>query len=165
MTDKTRFTLAKTGVIASGITGAFLLTACGGTSHVSGNLDDTNYLPSRPAVTTLATHQVPVYSRQCTTKYRTVTTGSGSFKKTSTQSYQSCSNVRTGYRTETYTKVLRAAQDAVYCVELDNVGGHKHNDDQWYEVDYSTYHKWSHRPEGAKVNKMPYYRSVAHCWY
>jgi hypothetical protein len=163
MTDKTRFTLAKTGVIASGITGAFLLTACGGTATVSGRLDDTRYLPSRPAITVPAIHQVPVYTQQCKTKTKTVA-GSG-LKKSSTKTYQECKKVRTGYRSEHYTRTLRAAQDAVYCVELDNVGGHKHNDDQWYEVSSTTYYKWSHRPEGTKVNKMPYYRSVAHCWY
>lgn len=166
MTDKTRFTLAKTGVVATGITGAFLITACsGGTATVSGNLDGTHYLPSRPAVTTIATHQVPVYSRHCTTKSKTVTTGTGKFKKTSSKTYQDCKNVRTGYRTEHYTHVLRGAQSAKYCVELDNVNGHKNKDNVWYEVDASTFHKWAYKHEGAKVRKMPYFQQVFHCWY
>lgn len=165
MTQETRFTLAKTGVIASGIAGAFLLTACGGTAHVSGRLSDTYYLPSRPAITTLATHQVPVYTRQCTAKTRTVSSGSGLKKTTSTQTYQDCKNVRTGSRTETYTRVLRAAEDAKYCVELYGVDHNSTSDRHWYEVSSTTYFKWAHRPHGVKVNKMPYYQSVAHCWY
>lgn len=157
MNDATRFTLAKMAVTVAGITGALMLTACsGGSATVSGRLDDTRYVPALSAITTVATHQVPTYTRQCTTKYRTSTTGSGKLKKTSRTSYQDCTNVRTGTHSEHYTRTIRAARSAKYCVELDDVNGRKSQDDQWFEVSSATYHKWAGKPEGLKVKKMSY---------
>jgi len=163
MNDSRRFLAAKIAVIAAGVAGSVVLTGCSGTSTVSGRLDDARWLPSRAAVTTIATHQVPVYSQRCATKTRTKTTGTGKLKKTSTESYQDCKKVRTGSRSETYTKVLKPAKHSMYCIELDDVNGKRNKDDQWYEVDSATYHKWSGRDEGTKVIKMPYQRSLVSC--
>jgi hypothetical protein len=163
MTDNTRFTLAKTSVVIAGVAGALTLTACSGGATVSGRLDDTRYVPGRSAVYTTATRTVPTYTRRCTTKTRTKTTGSGKFRKTSTESYRDCQNVRTGSRTESYRKTIEPAKSAIYCVELDDVNGDKDRDDRWYEVDGSTYYRWAGKDEGALVNKMPYRQSRLSC--
>jgi hypothetical protein len=164
MTDKTRFTLAQAVVTTAGVAGALALTACsGGAVTVSGRLDDTKWIPSERAVTAPATRNVPVYSRQCATKTRSVTTGTGKTRKTSNRSYQDCKNVRTGSRTESYVRTVKAAKPAMYCIELDDVNGHTNKDDQWYEVSWSTYSKWSGKDEGVAVKKMSYQRSLASC--
>lgn len=155
MTDNTRFTLAHVGLATVTVAGLFAVTACGaGTpSTTHGNLDDVKYvhsIPSVPAVTHVKTEQK--------LKKKTVCIGTG-YKK-------SCSTRNDGYttvRTTVTDKPGKPGRAAVYCVELDNVGGDTNNDDQWFEVSGPTYYHWLGKPEGTRVKKLPYYSAVTRC--
>lgn len=157
MNDTTRFLAAKTAVFTAGIAGALALTACsgGGTSTVSGRLDDTKYVKSVkaiPAKTHKETRKEPKNKRECSR-----------YQKGVCKSYRTVSD---GFRTVTVTvtdKPGSSGKAAKYCVELDDVNGHNDQDDQWYEVSWSTYQKWSGKDEGVKVKKMEYQRSLSSC--
>jgi hypothetical protein len=149
-----RFPAAYTGLAAVTVLG-LTLTACGaGTpSKTSGDLDDVKYLRSVrsvPAVTHTVTKTVPKTKRTCT--------GKGTKKR--------CTDVANGTKTVHSTVTDHPAvpgKSAMYCVELDNVKGDPHNDDQWYAVTWKTYSKWENENEGARVTSMPYLRSLYKC--
>lgn len=149
-----RFPAAYTGLAAVTVLG-LTLTACGaGTpSKTSGDLDDVKYLRSVrsvPAVTHTVSKTVPKTKRSCT--------GKGTKKK--------CSDVANGTKTVRSTVIDHPGtpgKSAMYCVELDNVKGDPHNDDQWYAVTWKTYSKWENENEGTRVTSMPYLRSLYKC--
>jgi hypothetical protein len=122
---------------------AIVLAGCSGddTRTASGRLDDTKYTKAVKAVTTTDTRTVPTYENKCKTT------------RSKNRSTTSCSRVKTGTKTETYTRTLKPGKSAKWCVELDGVNG---RDDVWFRVSQSTHAKWNDKPEGVKVNKMPY---------
>lgn len=155
MQTSTRFTLAHVGLATATAAGLFALTACSGgaPSKTYGNLDDVKYIRSVRAVPA-KTHTVTKHEK----KTKTVCIGTG-YKK-------SCSTKSDGYRTVRTTvtdKPGKPGKSAVYCVELDNVGGDSHNDDQWFEVSSSTYYRWASKPEGTTVKNLAYYSAVTRC--
>lgn len=153
MNDSTRFTLAKTSVIVAGIAGILSLTGCSSEqSTVSGRLDDTKYVKSVKAV--------PAETHTETRREKTKKSCTGTGVK------RECKTVDDGYKTVTVTvtdKPGRAWKSGMYCVELDDVNGQRSNDDQWYAVSASTYHKWADKEEGVKVKSMPYDRELHSC--
>ncbi len=145
-------------VLAAGVIGgALLLTGCGGgTSTVSGNLDDVKWVPSVKAVPAV-THK----THKTETKYKNVCVAKNKAGRCTRSS-----RVKDGTKTVTVTvtdKPAKPSKSAMYCVELDNVNGKRTHDDQWYLVSWSTYSKWSDESEGTKVRKMEYQRSLLKC--
>jgi hypothetical protein len=130
------------------------MTACessGGT--ISGRLDETKYVKAVKAVPA-QTHKET--RREKKTKQSCSGTGT---KRT-------CKTVDDGYRTVIVTvtdKPGKPAKSALYCVELDHADNDTTQNDQWFEVDAQTYHKWSGKAEGTKVKKMAYTRTLTSC--
>lgn len=134
--------------------GAVVLGVLSACSHdaatVNGTQDDTRFLPE---IAHTAWHDVPIKSRQCVSRTRTVTSTVNGKTTTKQIPYQDCKNVTTGHRHESYRAVTRYAQ---WCVELDNVNGKSADDDRWFTVTSPVYYAAVKRNEGDKVTKMPY---------
>lgn len=133
----------KISALAAGATLVFSLTACAASDppKVSGNLDDVK----RTSAVAATTKKVPKTKKVCTKRKNGVC-------KTSVTRPD-------GFKTET----VKPAKPARRCVELDNVNNDPNRDDVWYEVDASTYDKWSGKTEGDPVKDMVYRREVTKC--
>ncbi len=154
MKNSLNFSAAYAGLVAVTVLG-LTLTACGaGTPQkTSGDLDDVKYLRSVRAVPAV-THKATRTEK----KTKKVCTGKG-LKKT-------CTKKPDGTKTVHVTVTDHPAvsgKSAMYCVELDNVAGDPHADDQWYAVTWKTYSKWENENEGVRVVSMPYLRSLYKC--
>lgn len=133
---------------------AFALTACGGGStsgKTSGLFDEGKRIKATKAVAA-KTKQVrePKFKETCT-RYK-----NGVCK----------SKMRTPDGFKTVTKTItpgKPAKSALYCIELDNVGGKPNRDDRWFAVSSTTYHKLVRLNEGAKVTNMKYERKLDRC--
>lgn len=130
---------------------AGLVLACShNASTVSGLQDDTRHVP---LIAHTGYHSVPVTQQRCTTTSRTVTTTVNGKTVTKTVPSTTCKSVRVGTRQEPYQVVTQYER---FCVELDNVNGHKSDDDRWFTVSSATYYAARNRDEGDRVTKMPF---------
>lgn len=134
MNRKTRLTASASLTLVAALAG------CGTAPKASGHVHDARHLM---ALTHLVTRQVDDYQRQCTTKYRTKTTytGSGKFRKSTTSSvpYQDCKRVKVGSHSVTRNETYRPER---YCVKLDHT---------WYTVDSGTYWKATRHHGSGKI--------------
>ncbi|QNJ57691.1 hypothetical protein SEA_KEANU_86 [Streptomyces phage Keanu] len=154
----------KASAIIAGLTAtaALGLVGCSGDdpAKASGLRDDVKHVKATKAVTKPATRTVVDYRNDCQTKFRTVTksSGTGTSRRTWTEQepYQDCTKVRVGTHQESYTKTVKAAKPAKWCVELDDVNGDKDADDQWFRVSSGVYADQAAKNEGAKVTDMEY---------
>lgn len=136
---------------------AIALTACGSdTKTASGRFDEVKSAKAVKAVYKPATRLVTDYHNECQTKTRTKVVN----KRTVVETYQDCSKVRVGTRTESYRKLVKPGKDAMYCVELDQVDG---RNDVLFEVTHGTYLEFADKREGVEVKSMEYLRKVSHC--
>ncbi len=123
---------------------ALLLVGCGETPKASGLVDgDTKYTAAVKAVAA-KTHTVKgtKEERYCS---RTV---NGKCKSYST---------RTVPTSKTVTDApAKPGKSAKYCVQLDDVNGHKDQDDVWYNVSGSTYADYKLKDEGNSLKDMKY---------
>lgn len=117
-------------------------------------LDDVKHVAAKKAVTQPATRMVTDYRNECKTKTRTKRVNG----KTITETYQDCNRVSVGTHQESYTRTVKAAKPAKWCVELDDVNGKRDQDDEWFTVSHRVYTKWADRNEGSKVKRMEYIR-------
>ena len=147
--------MKKIAVPATALALAVLVGCSGGSSSVKGNRDDVKHVAKQ---TRTATRTVPVKTRKCETKRTKHTSGVGKKKTTWYTNDQSCKNVTTGHRQESYQKVTRAE---AWCVELDNVNGKNSRDDRWYTVTSGVYFKMAAKDEGDKV-KFSYLHTGCH---
>lgn len=120
---------------------------------VTGMLDDHRHVARKTAAA-----RRPHMVRRCTDRTRRVkhssSSGSGKRKSTrtwyTTEHYKDCRKVQQG--TEPYTRVLAAER---WCVELDDVGGDRTEDDVWYTVDSATYDTAAGADEGTPMSFTP----------
>lgn len=130
----------------------------GDDNRVFGRLDDVKHIKASKAVTKPSTRTVVDYERTCSMKPVVKSSGSGKTRRTWTETKQDCNRTRVGSHQVAYTKVVKPAKPARWCVELDNVNRDSNADDQWFTVDALVYNKWADRREGSKVKRMPYLR-------
>lgn len=152
-----RFTLAHAALAAVTVSGLVALTACSADNNLdhitSGHLDDTKYVKSEKAVKA----KTRTISKRVE-KTRKVCVGVG-YKKT-------CTDKRDGTKTVTVTvtdKPGKPFRPAMYCVELDGIGGDADVNDQWYQVSWETYSKWQGKDEGTPVDAMEFVRELSSC--
>ena len=152
-----RFPLAHTALATVTVAGLVALTACSSSNNLdhitSGHLDDTKYVASQKAVPA-KTHT----KTGTVAKTKKVCVGIG-YKKT-------CTEKKDGTRTVTVTvtdKPGKPGKPAMYCVELDGVGGDVDLNDQWYEVSWKTYSKWQGKDEGTPVDALEFKRELSSC--
>ncbi|MFF4249794.1 hypothetical protein ACFY1L_01115 [Streptomyces sp. NPDC001663] len=96
--------------------------------------------------------------RKCTSTTERVRhtsrSGSGTRKTTrvwyTTEHHETCKKVRQG--TERYKRVVRRER---WCVSLDDVNGHKSQDDVWYRVDRVTYDQVLQADQHTRVEFTP----------
>ena len=120
---------------------------------VTGLRDTVRHL-SRKTVTDTRAHLV----RKCTSATKQVRhtsrSGSGTRKTTrvwyTTEHHETCKKVRQG--TERYKRVVRRER---WCVSLDDVNGHKSQDDVWYRVDRVTYDQVLQADQHTRVEFTP----------
>jgi hypothetical protein len=131
-----------------GVSALALLVGCSSeTPKASGLVDgDTKYTAAVDAVAA-KTHKVSEQEK----KTKRVCSGSGTKRR--------CSTVSDGFKTVTSTvtdKPGKPYKAAKYCVQLDNVNGHKDDDDVWYNVSGTTYTAYKLKSEGNEIKDMEY---------
>jgi hypothetical protein len=133
-----------------GVSALALLVGCSSeTPKASGLVDgDTKHTAAVKAVaakTHKTSKQEQKYKKECTRRVK------GKCKATV--------KVPDGFKTVTVTvtdKPGKPYKAAKYCVQLDNVNGHKDDDDVWYNVSGTTYTAYKLKSEGNEIKDMEY---------